>query len=196
MDKSTDRRILRTKKSLRDGLAKLMKTKSISHITVKELVWEAEINRSTFYLHYTDISDLLDEIEKDMLEEIERAIFKHPIEVNSQNTFYFIEDILKVLEANRELGCALIGEYGDIGFIHKIQHVIEENSRNILMEFFPESREDLKYFYSYCLNGCFGMVKTWLLEGEDKSPDFIAGRMYQMVVGSIRAFHQENDMKN
>ena len=51
MEKKTDRRVRKTKAQLRAGLAKLMQTKSIKEITVKELVDEVDINRSTFYLH-------------------------------------------------------------------------------------------------------------------------------------------------
>ena len=54
MPEKTDRRIRKTKAQLRAGLAKLMKEKNINEITVRELVDEADINRSTFYLHYTE----------------------------------------------------------------------------------------------------------------------------------------------
>ena len=50
-----DRRVRKTKSQLRAGLAQLMREKSIREITVKELVDKVDINRSTFYLHYSDI---------------------------------------------------------------------------------------------------------------------------------------------
>ena len=59
MKEKTDRRIRKTKAQLRAGLAKLMQEKSIKEITVKELVEEVDINRSTFYLHYSDIYTVL-----------------------------------------------------------------------------------------------------------------------------------------
>lgn len=43
MEKKTDRRVRKTKAQLRAGLAKLMQTKSIKEITVKELVDEVVI---------------------------------------------------------------------------------------------------------------------------------------------------------
>ena len=60
-----DRRVRKTKAQLREGLARLMLQKSIKEITVKELVDEVDINRSTFYLHYTDIYQMLQQIEED-----------------------------------------------------------------------------------------------------------------------------------
>lgn len=60
-----------------------------------------DINRSTFYLHYSDIPALLREIEDDMMEEMERAVREHPIKEDS--TSRFIEDIFRVLNENREI---------------------------------------------------------------------------------------------
>ena len=88
----------KTKTQLRNGLAMLMKEKSVGEITVKELVDQVDINRSTFYLHYPDISGLLHEIENDLAEEMERAIREHPIEKREDNGFYFLQDIFQVLE--------------------------------------------------------------------------------------------------
>ena len=58
MAEKVDRRVRKTKAQLRAGLARLMQKKSIKEITVKELVDEVDINRSTFYLHYSDIYNL------------------------------------------------------------------------------------------------------------------------------------------
>ena len=167
-----------------------MKTKSVSQITVKELVEEVNINRSTFYLHFKDIQDLLKDIENSMEEEIRRAIQEHPIERQDENVFFFIEDIFKVLHVEREIGIALLGPNGDIGFIHQIQDILEENSRIALENLFPGSKENLKYFYSFCLSGCLGLVKTWLQEGKGKSPEEMAEMTYRMVINTKEAFCQ------
>ena len=74
MQKKTDRRVRKTKSQLKTGLAQLMREKSIREITVKELVDAVDINRSTFYLHYSDIPGLLAEVENEMMEEMQRAI--------------------------------------------------------------------------------------------------------------------------
>ena len=67
MQKKTDRRVRKTKSQLKTGLAQLMREKSIREITVKELVDAVDINRSTFYLHYSDIPGLLAEVENETL---------------------------------------------------------------------------------------------------------------------------------
>ena len=115
MEKKVDRRVIKTRRQLKKGLAALMKEKSVNQITVKELVEEVDINRSTFYLHFKDIQDLLREIEENMEAQIKRAIEEHPIVSGNENAFYFIEDMFRVLDEEREISKALIGPNGDMG---------------------------------------------------------------------------------
>ncbi len=74
MAEKVDRRVRKTKAQLRAGLARLMQKKSIKEITVKELVEEVDINRSTFYLHYTDIYQMLESIEAELMDEITHLV--------------------------------------------------------------------------------------------------------------------------
>lgn len=189
MEKKTDRRIRKTKAQLRSGLAKLMQTKNINEITVKELVDLVDINRSTFYLHYTDIYNMLEEIEKNILDEVKRAIAAHPIS-NKENTFPFIEDIFSILLENKDICSALIGPNGDMSFSHKIESIISEHSIKALEPIFPNAAEDFEYSYSFCLSGCVGLVKTWLTKKNNDSPEHMAELIYNMVTNALRTFTQ------
>ena len=190
MEKKVDRRVIKTRRQLKKGLAALMKEKSVNQITVKELVEEVDINRSTFYLHFKDIQDHLREIEENMEAQIKRAIEEHPIVSGNENAFYFIEDMFRVLDEEREISKALIGPNGDMGFIHRIERIIKENSRGTLEKMFPGKKEDLKYFYAFCLSGCLGLVKVWLNEGEEKSPEEMAQMTFNMIANAKDAFCQ------
>ena len=190
MEKKVDRRVIKTRRQLKKGLAALMKEKSVNQITVKELVEEVDINRSTFYLHFKDIQDLLREIEENMEAQIKRAIEEHPIVSGNENAFYFIEDMFRVLDEEREISKALIGPNGDMGFIHRIERIIKENSRGTLEKMFPGKKEDLKYSYAFCLSGCLGLVKVWLNEGEEKSPEEMAQMTFNMIANAKDAFCQ------
>ena len=75
METKTDRRIKRTRYLLVHALTSLMLKKSIKDITVKELCESVDINRGTFYLHYKDIYDMLEQTEQGLLEQFEQ-VFK------------------------------------------------------------------------------------------------------------------------
>lgn len=193
MEAKTDRRIRKTKAQLRSGLATLMRSKSINEITVKELVDEVDINRSTFYLHYTDIYSMLEEIERELLDEIVQVINAHPIG-KKKDTFSFIADIFSILLKNKEICRALIGNNGDIAFIHKIEGIIAENSMKTLKPMFPGSEEDLKYSYAFCLNGSVGLIKTWLMEDNNDTPEHMADLTYKMVTNAMHTFIKSKEL--
>ena len=68
--KHSDRRVKKTKKAIQDALMTLMDKKNISDITIIELTKEADVNRKTFYNHYSDIYQVMDEIENNLVEDL------------------------------------------------------------------------------------------------------------------------------
>ena len=56
--KKNDARVRYTQKVLKDSLLQLLEKKPINKITVKEVCELAELNRATFYAHYTDCLDV------------------------------------------------------------------------------------------------------------------------------------------
>ena len=66
-----DRRVKYTKMVLEESFITLMEKKDISKITIKEICEKADINRSTFYAHYSDQYDLLRKIENKFLADIQ-----------------------------------------------------------------------------------------------------------------------------
>ena len=66
MKEKIDLRIVKTKKILFDTLLKLMKQKNFDKIKISDICEEALINRSTFYAHYQDKYELLDDLVEDL----------------------------------------------------------------------------------------------------------------------------------
>lgn len=191
MAEKTDRRIRKTKAQLRAGLSKLMQTKSIKEITVKELSDEVDINRSTFYLHYTDIYNMLEEIETELLNEIETVINTHPIGPNKNNFSFFI-DMFYILSSNKDICSALLGPNGDMSFLHKIEKIISENSIKALKSMGSIPSEDLNYVIAFCLTGCIGLIKTWLIQEKGETPEHMANITYNIISSLVLNYSKEN----
>ncbi len=78
-----------TKKMLVDTLIQLLHKKPLSKITVSEIVNTCQINRKTFYYHFTDIYDLL---EWHLNEKIQETL----------DAFNLLEDLEAVLDSSRK----------------------------------------------------------------------------------------------
>lgn len=74
----TDRRIQRTRQSLRTALLELIKEKDYDAISTEEITERANVGRATFYLHYKDKEDLLLEEFREMANEKVQALAEIP----------------------------------------------------------------------------------------------------------------------
>lgn len=181
MDETKDRRIRRTRRQIRRALAQLMQQKSASEVTVKELVDLADINRSTFYLHYNDIFDLLAAVEAELFDEIRRAVHVHPVSSFEQEGLAFIEEVFSILYDNQEICAALVGPHGDMAFLHRIERMMAENVLPRLQESFPGRRSSIDYGYAFCTTGAVGLIKHWLGGGCVEPPREMAQLTYRMI---------------
>src|SRR5215204_6539316 len=73
-----DRRIQRTRLSLRAALLELLKKKNYDDISIEEITEHANVGRATFYLHYQDKEDLLLEQFREMANEKVQLISEIP----------------------------------------------------------------------------------------------------------------------
>lgn len=100
-----DLRVIKTEKSIKNAFIELRKKKPVEKITVKELSEIAVINKATFYLHYSDIYELADEVENTVIQEIFDeltclgCIFEKPSELTREivTAFYKRHEIISIL---------------------------------------------------------------------------------------------------
>lgn len=78
-----DKRIAKTKQNLRSALVELAGEKAFEQVTVTELCKRAGTSRITFYAHYSDKFELLDEVFQDMRQRASGLFYKRQHENNS-----------------------------------------------------------------------------------------------------------------
>ena len=188
MAERTDRRVRKTKAALRHGLAVLTQKKSIKEITVKELVEEVDINRSTFYLHYTDIYSMVAELESELLEEFKNAIDLYPPTHSEEEMCRFVEHISNILKDNREIYIALVRDNDDISFIRQVETFVSERIKKIFESGMVKNVYDVRYVFDFCISGGMGLFKHWLTDENALEPAHMAKITTDMVVGTLKSF--------
>lgn len=145
-----DRRAKRTAVQIKETMFSLMKTRSIHEIKVSEICKLCQLNRATFYDHYRDVFDLVQDMEQDILMALQELMDTvSPEETEPEQVshlfFAFLADhrenlnLLVTSERSREF-CARIDSQLMPFFEKKIRqsYVIPENMENQLrcaMEF-------------------------------------------------------------
>lgn len=176
-EQKIDNRIKRTKRLLKQGVTKLILQKSIKKISVRELTDLVEINRGTFYLHYKDIYDLVEQIENELCEEFDEVLVKSLAESNGDELKVF-RDFCYFLDENRDICYALLSDNGDINFLLKMRAIISRRCFSNAPKDYIKSygKNDYIYIISYFESGTVGILRYWLSDESDsrKSSEEIA----------------------
>lgn len=185
-EQKIDRRIRKTKKALLQSLTELMREKKISNITVKELTDLADVNRSTFYLYYKDVFDMVEQIETEMLEEFKRVfeklrkeskIFRKEMSTYTSLVSFFTY-IFEYVKDNSDMCKILLGPDGDSSFIDKFKKAIIQTDPP-----FDESIQKIKIHYlrPFIISGCIGVIQQWLMDNLNVSPKDMAVIITEMI---------------
>lgn len=97
MNIKDNRRVVMTKKIIKDTFIEMLEKKNIQKIYVRELCEKADINRSTFYKYYESQYDLLAEMENDLLMEIEEKCMDKDDVKGLNNILCFLNDNKKCI---------------------------------------------------------------------------------------------------
>lgn len=184
--KNSDRRVRKTKRALKDGLAKLMFEKSMNDISVKELTESVDLNRGTFYLHYKDIFDMVEQVENEMLQELKTVMNSHSPEKMNCKPLPLLEDAFTFLKENAAMCTVLLSTNGDIAFVKKLKDVVREKCFNDWMILFStENADKFEYVYSFLLSGCLGLFESWLKDGLKETPKEMAKLAEDIILHGI-----------
>jgi len=184
-----DLRVKYTKVMLKKALIELMQENPISKISVKLLCEKADINRSTFYAHYTDQYDLLKQLEREIINEFEKYLSEEDFSKQTSQTFQALNQILAYTAKNSELFKVLLSENGDSGFQREIMHLAQQKTITALRDdqrIEPRTSEYLQYFI---VTGALSILQKWLQDGMVESPEAMTELTSNLLYKGLSAFY-------
>ena len=175
-----DYRVMLTQKMFKSAFLQLLTTKPIQEITVKELCDEAGVNRGTFYSHYQDIYELLEQIEEEMFLQLQEIFISYTNSPHSADSFY--HGLLEVFKQNYEMCIMLLGKNSDRNFVNKLL----DYGKAIFLNTVEDKTSDMskvERFYDFVSGGCLSVLQRWIVSGMKVALDDMA-RFLQCVIES------------
>lgn len=154
------------------ALISLLKKKSFEYITVSEICKAAGVNRSTFYLHYETLGDLLDETAQYLFNDFlsyftpdKSSISLNFQDCNPEEMFYicdkYLTPYLSYIKDNKEVfGTVLL--HSKAFRFDEVYKRLFENIFNPILERFKYPENSREYVMTYYLNGINAIIKQWL----------------------------------
>ena len=161
LEKPTDRRVLRTKKNIRQAFLHLLSEKSLSQITVKELSNLADINRKTFYMYYSNIEDIFAELEDELVLKLVHVFEKELFQKEMFDSYSFFENLNHTIQEDIDL-------YRILNHSDLLPHLIQR-AKNALIEVFfrkynisaDSDNERYILYAEYAASGILSMYTKW-----------------------------------
>lgn len=169
-----------TKIALQNSLFELMEKKPITKITIKELCENADINRTTFYAHYTDQYDLLAKIENETISWAREAIASLTGKTDKYENIKILEEIFQYFVENSKNLKVLMSERGDINFQKQVFTIIyQQCGISFSSGINPNIRDE---YFVFVVNGSIGLLQHWLKNGMNRPAGEMAEIIYNMAV--------------
>ncbi|EWH21642.1 TetR/AcrR family transcriptional regulator [Bacillus haynesii] len=163
------------------SLLELMKEKSFSDITIKEIAEKAQLDRRTFYRHFQSKKDILDRYFEQLCSEYSNYIVqeKH-IDLSSLGHAYFNfwsrhADFLQALHQNH-LFYLIVEKYNEL--LPDLHKKFKEAT------FHFKSKIDLEYGLSFSAGGFWNILSKWFERGRKETPE----EMSHILQGIVDSF--------
>lgn len=159
--KRPDRRIVKTRRAIRNALAELLTQKEIGNITVKDISELADINRKTFYNYYSGVDQVVDEIENEVASSFEKALAGI-----DRNRFFdepkVIYDRLNdIINDDLEFYGQLLKMNGNVSLVAKVAELLKEKVKLSLAEQFSLEYPMLDIALDYSIYGMVRVYQNW-----------------------------------
>lgn len=163
-----------TAEKMDSALMEILKTKSFEYITVSEICKKAGVNRSTFYLHYENTHDLLEETIRNMTDNFisyfvpDGKILPINFEENQKEKLVFISEeylmpYLLYFKENRKIFLTVF-ENGKLFGFEEIYEKLFDNIFNPILDVFKYPENERKYVMAFYLNGINSIIMEWIKE--------------------------------
>ena len=173
MPKKENQRVALTRRLLYEALLEILKKKHISQVTVTELCAAADINRATFYAHYSTPNDILIW----MFEK--HATAMNDIQLRQQAGEITMEQLVveycEYMYENREFFKVIIRNGIDEALGSR---VLDDVFRRAALPKVLQNEEldatDRQLILTCIISGCYSLMSKWLMEDMPKTPRELA----------------------
>ncbi len=175
MARRNDVRVIKTRQKLRRALLLVLGEKRIEDLSITEVCSAAGVNRNTFYAHYSDLCELLDEVKSSYLEYFINELGEY--RKKSTGTEDMLTYFLKLIDESRFFFSVIFSEDSFPVFMHSLVQIsLEETFTSINCDNAESS--DICIFVT---GGVSNMIDSWLRSSGQITVEEEAGKIRALI---------------
>ena len=161
-----DRRVIKTREAIQRSYFELLKQKQDDRITVAEVTRNANIDRKTFYLHYTCIEDVLNNFCDKKIEELLKCLQKTDFLENPIHMETFFTALNEVFEKDidyiRVLSDSFLRSFCDRLYDILVEALIIKYSERVTV-----SKDQMKLYCEFLVSGMIHLYRESLKDSSE-----------------------------
>ena len=184
-----DKRSRKSRQAIRDAFKEMVLTQEMSHIVIKELAEKADVNRKTFYLHYTDVYNVLEDVEDELLDDIKKIFGKFDMDKIKTDPYPLLLAISDGVSGseNETFNKLLFSSTISGNFMRKIKDMLKKelfNSYNFNVSNAPRANIVL----SFIVSGVVDCYRDWYLSDRSESLEELARELSELIKHGIARY--------
>jgi len=175
MNSKNNRRAQNTQQKIKAILLEKLSDKHLHQVTVQEICHAAKINRTTFYMHFDNLADVMQTIEAEMQEGIKQLFLDPESGMYKPLTDQSLERLIAYLHENANFYRVLLNDLNSLELLDRELAASWEREIEPVFRKKGEWTEiELRYRFEYFNSGFRGIIRRWLNERCPESPAELA----------------------
>ena len=195
-ERKPDRRVVKTKRAIRNAFAKLLCEKDIDKITIKDIADTADINRKTFYNYYSGVYQIIDEIENEVVENLKSSISDIDAEDYLKDPYKIFDKITEAISQDMEFYENLLKMNTNLSLFQKIVDLIKQQIKEAFLVRVDIDQSRLDVMIEYTISGMIAAYKSWFNSDRKLTLKEISDVMARLWYDGISVFMQDYLPKN
>ncbi len=147
-----DRRIRKTEDQILHATLRLLNKEPMNSLTVKQICIEANVSRSTFYLHYTEPRDVVEQLYNEVAVTLTNILDNFDFSSNSLDADKLLEDIFEEVEMYKDYFAVLLTTGYHSDFRRRLKKILEDKILNDNAYRFRNLQE-FGYYVDFIISG-------------------------------------------
>ncbi|MBR6916979.1 MAG: TetR/AcrR family transcriptional regulator [Clostridia bacterium] len=156
-----DKRVVRTRKAIIGAFTELLAEKNLNLITVKDIAERANINRKTFYNYYNGIYEVIEEVERELIDKFDVCFANLDLVSCLDDSRLIFDRIDLMINSDLELFSNLFNMSENVDITTKITSIIKEKTKGAICSGlgFDENSADIALEYG--ISGMVSVYQMW-----------------------------------
>ena len=176
MANKVDARIVKSKESLMSAMIGLLGKKKLEDLTISEICQEADVNRNTFYSHYSSVRELFEEMNGKYMEALfaSAKVFDEP----NDSTIKNLVNVLDKMKEKGNLTKIIFSESNSIKHLNTLLQILFPTS---IIDNLKIENLSLDECHAFLIGGITSLILRWIENDFQESPKNFGRKIFNFI---------------